>query len=36
MPTILSRFDMIYIVKDEHNVQRDMVDNRNKYEFCSN
>lgn len=25
MPTILSRFDMIFIVKDEHNVARDMV-----------
>lgn len=24
MPTILSRFDMIFIVKDEHNEQRDM------------
>ncbi|KAK0421101.1 hypothetical protein QR680_015060 [Steinernema hermaphroditum] len=24
MPTILSRFDMIYIVKDSHDVQRDM------------
>jgi DNA replicative helicase MCM subunit Mcm2 (Cdc46/Mcm family) len=25
MPTILSRFDMIFIVKDEHDQQRDMV-----------
>lgn len=25
MPTILSRFDMIFIVKDEHNEERDMV-----------
>ncbi|XP_040212751.1 DNA replication licensing factor MCM5 [Rana temporaria] len=25
MPTILSRFDMIFIVKDEHNEQRDMI-----------
>lgn len=25
MPTILSRFDMIFIVKDEHNEQRDVV-----------
>lgn len=25
MPTILSRFDMIFIVKDEHNESRDMV-----------
>lgn len=24
MPTILSRFDMIFVVKDEHNAQRDM------------
>ncbi|XP_051790597.1 DNA replication licensing factor MCM5 [Erpetoichthys calabaricus] len=24
MPTILSRFDMIFIIKDEHNEQRDM------------
>lgn len=24
MPTILSRFDMIFIVKDEHNEKRDM------------
>jgi DNA replication licensing factor MCM5 len=24
MPTILSRFDMIFIVKDEHNVEKDM------------
>jgi DNA replication licensing factor MCM5 len=24
MPTILSRFDMIFIVKDEHDQQRDM------------
>jgi len=26
MPTILSRFDTIFIVKDEHNERRDMVD----------
>lgn len=25
MPTILSRFDMIFIVKDEHSMQKDMV-----------
>lgn len=25
MPTILSRFDMIFIVKDVHNEERDMV-----------
>lgn len=25
MPTILSRFDMIFIVKDEHNEERDTV-----------
>merc|ERR1719327_2067551 len=25
MPTILSRFDMIYIIKDEHNEQKDMI-----------
>ena len=25
MPTILSRFDMIFIVKDEHDVTRDTV-----------
>ena len=25
MPTILSRFDMIFIVKDEHDANRDMV-----------
>lgn len=25
MPTILSRFDTIFIVKDEHNQQRDIV-----------
>ncbi|MEE6508186.1 hypothetical protein FKM82_019622 [Ascaphus truei] len=25
MPTILSRFDMIFIIKDEHNEQRDMI-----------
>lgn len=25
MPTILSRFDMIFIVKDEHDKQKDMV-----------
>ena len=27
MPTILSRFDMIFIVKDEHDEARDMVCN---------
>ena len=27
MPTILSRFDCIFIVKDEHNERRDMVQN---------
>lgn len=25
MPTILSRFDMIFIIKDEHNRERDIV-----------
>lgn len=25
MPTILSRFDMIFIVKDEHNAEKDIV-----------
>lgn len=25
MPTILSRFDMIFLVKDEHNVARDII-----------
>lgn len=25
MPTILSRFDMIFVVKDEHDERRDMV-----------
>lgn len=25
MPTILSRFDMIYIIKDEHNEEKDVV-----------
>lgn len=25
MPTILSRFDMIFIIKDEHNVEKDTV-----------
>lgn len=25
MPTILSRFDMIFIIKDEHDEARDMV-----------
>ena len=25
MPTILSRFDMIYIIKDEHDEQKDTV-----------
>lgn len=29
MPTILSRFDMIFIVKDEHNEERDMVGSLN-------
>lgn len=28
MPTILSRFDMIFIVKDEHNEERDVVRRR--------
>ena len=27
MPTILSRFDMIYIVKDEHDISKDTVSN---------
>lgn len=27
MPTILSRFDMIFIVKDDHNEGRDVVSN---------
>lgn len=25
MPTILSRFDMIFIIKDEHDIKRDIV-----------
>jgi len=25
MPTILSRFDMIFVVRDEHDMNRDMV-----------
>jgi DNA replication licensing factor MCM5 len=28
MPTILSRFDMIFIIKDEHDEKRDTVSNR--------
>jgi len=28
MPTILSRFDMIFIIKDHHDHQRDMVSGR--------
>jgi DNA replication licensing factor MCM5 len=28
MPTILSRFDMIFIIKDEHDEKRDTVRNR--------
>lgn len=28
MPTILSRFDMIFIIKDEHNEERDVVRRR--------
>lgn len=28
MPTILSRFDMIFIIKDQHDQQRDMVRRR--------
>lgn len=31
MPTILSRFDMIFIVKDEHNAERDIVSIVDKY-----
>ena len=27
MPTILSRFDMIFIVKDEHDIAKDTVSN---------
>ena len=27
MPTILSRFDMIFVVRDEHDMNRDMVSN---------
>ncbi len=30
MPTILSRFDMIFIIKDEHDEKRDTVNNKNK------
>ena len=34
MPTILSRFDMIFIVKDEHNEARDAVsDSQKKKKF---
>lgn len=29
MPTILSRFDMIFIIKDHHDQQRDMVGEQN-------
>lgn len=29
MPTILSRFDMIFIIKDQHDQQRDMVGEQN-------
>jgi DNA replication licensing factor MCM5 len=29
MPTILSRFDMIFIIKDEHDEKRDTVCNKN-------
>ena len=29
LPTILSRFDMIFIIKDEHNVAKDMVSKTN-------
>lgn len=29
MPTILSRFDMIFIIKDQHDQQRDMVGGNN-------
>lgn len=29
MPTILSRFDMIFIIKDQHDHQRDMVSTAN-------
>lgn len=35
MPTILSRFDMIFIVKDEHNEQRDMVKTSYQYIIIS-
>jgi DNA replicative helicase MCM subunit Mcm2 (Cdc46/Mcm family) len=28
MPTILSRFDMIFIIKDEHDEKRDTVCNK--------
>lgn len=33
LPTILSRFDMIFIVKDEHNQRRDMVTKQLKNNF---
>lgn len=39
MPTILSRFDMIFIVKDEHNAERDIVSflmNGEKINFSKN
>ena len=31
MPTILSRFDMIFIVKDEHDIAKDTVSTHLKY-----
>ena len=34
MPTILSRFDMIFIVKDEHDENRDMVRKNHDYSSC--
>ena len=35
MPTILSRFDTIFIVKDEHNQTKDMVSGvKNTQELC--
>jgi len=36
MPTILSRFDMIFIIKDEHDEKRDTVNNKKKKFFISN
>lgn len=33
MPTILSRFDMIFIVKDEHDERKDAVSGNQR--FCS-